>query len=128
MALPNAYVNYNNSKVLTASPAQLTLMLYEGAIKFCNIARMAIEEKNYERANTNIKKAEKIIAQLRVTLDFKYPVAKDFDQVYVIISDRLFRANIGKDIELLDQGIKYIRTMKETWEEVMRLAKVRDRA
>ncbi len=128
MALPNAYVNYNNSKVLTASPAQLTLMLYEGAIKFCNIARMAIEEKNYERANTNIKKAEKIIAQLRVTLDFKYPVAKDFDQVYVIISDRLFRANIGKDVELLDQGIKYIRTMKETWEEVMRLAKVRDRA
>lgn len=45
MALPNAYAQYNNSKVLTASPAELTLMLYEGAIKFCNIAEVAIEEK-----------------------------------------------------------------------------------
>ena len=48
MALPNAYAQYNNSKVLTASPAELTLMLYEGAIKFCNIAEVAIEEKDVE--------------------------------------------------------------------------------
>ena len=40
MALPNAYAQYNNSKVLTASPAELTLMLYDGAIKFCNIAEL----------------------------------------------------------------------------------------
>ncbi len=49
MALPNAYAQYNNSKVLTASPAELTLMLYDGAIKFCNIAEVAIEEKHVER-------------------------------------------------------------------------------
>ena len=42
MALPGAYAQYNNSKVLTASPAELTLMLYDGAIKFCNIAEMAV--------------------------------------------------------------------------------------
>ena len=44
MALPNAYAKYNNSKILTASPAELTLMLYDGAIKFCNIAIMGIEQ------------------------------------------------------------------------------------
>lgn len=44
MALPNAYGQYNNSKILTASPAELTLMLYEGAIKFCNIAIVAVEK------------------------------------------------------------------------------------
>ena len=58
MALPNAYAQYNNSKVLTASPAELTLMLYEGAIKFCNIAEVAIEEKDVEKAHNNIRKVQ----------------------------------------------------------------------
>lgn len=49
MALPGAYAQYNNSKVLTASPAELTLMLYDGAIKFCNIAEMAVENPMYPR-------------------------------------------------------------------------------
>ena len=51
MAIPAAYAQYNNSKVLTASPAELTLMLYEGAIKFCNIAIMAIEKKDIEKSH-----------------------------------------------------------------------------
>ena len=54
MALPNAYAKYNNNKVLTASPAELTLMLYEGAIKFCNIAIMAVEQKDIYKAHINI--------------------------------------------------------------------------
>ena len=58
MALPNAYAKYNNSKILTASPAELTLMLYDGAIKFCNIAIMGIEQNDINKAHTNIKKVE----------------------------------------------------------------------
>ena len=65
--------NYQRNAVMTASPAELTLMLYEGAIKFCNIALIGIENNDYEKVNTNIKKAEAIIAELRVTLDHKYP-------------------------------------------------------
>ncbi len=49
MALPNAYAQYNNSKVLTASPAELVLMLYDGAIKFCNIAIMALENNDIQK-------------------------------------------------------------------------------
>lgn len=80
MALPNAYAQYNNSKVLTATPAELTLMLYEGAIKFCNIAIVAVEKKDIEKANNNIIKTERIIDYFRQTLDTKYPVAEDFDR------------------------------------------------
>ena len=65
MAMPDAYAHYNNSKVLTASPAELTLMLYEGAIKFCNIAIVAIEQKNVPKAHTNIVKTQEIIDYLR---------------------------------------------------------------
>ena len=59
MALPNAYSQYNNSKILTASPAELTLMLYDGAIKFCNIAIMGIEQNDINKAHTNIRKVER---------------------------------------------------------------------
>ena len=56
MALPSAYAQYNNSKVLTASPAELTLMLYDGAIKFCNIAELYVEKNDIPRAHENIRK------------------------------------------------------------------------
>lgn len=68
MAPNNAYQAYNNSKIMTASPAELTLMLYEGAIKFCNIAIMGVEEKNVEKAHTNIMKVERIIEEFQATL------------------------------------------------------------
>ena len=121
MALPNAYAQYNNSKILTASPAELTLMLYEGAIKFCNIASLAIDQKDIEKAHLNISKAEKIIDHLRVTLDMKYPVAQDFERVYSYLSERLVQANISKDKEIVEEVCGHIRTMRETWKEVMRI-------
>ena len=94
MALTSAYEKYNNSKVMTASPAELTLMLYDGAIKFSNIAIMAIEENNIEKANKNIIKVQRIIEEFRSTLDRKYPVAQDFDRVYVYLLRRLLEANM----------------------------------
>lgn len=121
MALPNAYAQYNNSKILTASPAELTLMLYEGAIKFCNIASLAIDQKDIEKAYLNITKAEKIIDHLRVTLDMQYPVAQDFERVYSYLSERLIQANVTKDKEIVEEVCGHIRTMRETWKEVMRI-------
>ena len=119
MALPNAFGQYNNSKILTASPAELTLMLYEGAIKFCNIAIAAIEEKNVEKAHNNITKVENIIAEFLSTLDHKYPVAKDFENVYNYLMERLLEANLKKDKEILEEVLTHLRTMRDTWKEVM---------
>lgn len=121
MVANNPYAAYNNSKVLTASPAELTLMLYEGAIKFCNIAIMAIEKKDIEKAHTNIKKAEAIINEFRATLDHKYPVAEDFDNVYKYLRERLMMANIKKDTEILEEVLTHLRTMRDTWKEVMEI-------
>ena len=123
MALQNGYSQYSNSKVMTASPAQLTLMLYEGAIKFCNIAIVAIEEKDVMKAHDNIRKVENIITEFRATLNFKYPVANDFEKVYAYIYDRLVEANIRKDKEILEEVLGHLRTMRDTWKEVMVLAK-----
>ena len=119
MAPMNQYAQYNNSKILTASPAELTLMLYEGAIKFTNIAIMAIEKNDIEKAHNNIKRVERIIEEFRSTLAHKYPVAEDFDRVYVYLLQRLFEANIKKDKEILEEVNTHLRSMRDTWKEVM---------
>lgn len=118
----NGYAAYANNKILTASPAELTLMLYEGAIKFCNIAIAGIEESDIEKANNNILKVERIITEFQMTLDHKYPIAKDFDNVYAYLQKRLLEANIKKDKEILEEVLTHLRTMRDTWKEVMRLA------
>lgn len=123
MALPNAYAQYNNSKVLTASPAELTLMLYDGAIKFCNIAEVAIEQKDIEKAHNNIMKVQRIIDYLRQTLDMKYEVAQDFERMYEYISRRLVEANMKKDIEILREANTHLRAIRDNWKEVMRINK-----
>lgn len=120
----NAYSAYATNKILTATPAELTLMLYEGAIKFCNIAVKAIEEKDIEKAHTNIVKAEKIIQEFQATLNNKYAVAEDFNKVYNYLNDRLLEANMKKDKEILEEVLKHLRTMRDTWKEVARLAAV----
>lgn len=121
MAGRNPYAAYANSKIMTASPAELTLMLYDGAIKFCNIAIMGIEEQDIEKAHNNIIKVERIIREFLNTLDHKYPVAKDFENVYNYLIQRLHEANIKKDAEILQEVLKHLRTMRDTWKEVMRL-------
>lgn len=119
----NAYSAYTKNKITTASPAELTLMLYDGAIKFCNIAIEAIEKKDYKKANINIQKAEKIIGEFQGTLDFKYPVAKDFDRVYSYIMKRLIQANMKKDTEILEEVLRHLREMRDAWKEIMQKTK-----
>ena len=122
--LRNAAQMYQQNSVNTASPAKLTLMLYDGAVKFCNIALEAMEVHDIQKVNVNIKKVENIIVELRVTLDMKYPVAKEFDAVYDYIYRRLVEANMKKDKEILEDALRHIKTMRETWKEVMRINNV----
>ncbi len=122
MIKSNGYAAYANNKVATASPAELTLMLYDGAIKFCNIAIMALEENDLEKAHNNIIKVENIISEFQITLNHKYPVAKDFDAVYKYLKERLVVANVKKDKEVLEEVLEHLRTLRDTWKEVMKVA------
>ena len=122
MTLMNAYAQYNNSKVLTASPQELTKMLYDGAIKFCNIAQIGLEKGDDLKFTTNLVKVENIVDYLNSTLDMKYPVAKDFENVYNYLQDRLVMANIKKDKEILEEVLEHLRTMRDTWKQVMELS------
>lgn len=127
MLTNQGYAAYANNKIMTASPAELTLMLYEGAIKFCNIAIAAIEAKDFNKAHQNIMKTERIIEEFQTTLDHKYAVAKDFDKVYSYLMTRLREANVKKDADILEEVLRHLRTMRDTWKEVMRTAHRADR-
>ena len=105
-----AYAAYANNKIMTASPA---------AIKFCNIAIMAVEKEDIQQAHTNIRKVERIIEEFQSTLDDKYPVSKDFNNVYTYLHRRLVEANIKKDKEILEEVLEHLRTMRDAWKEVM---------
>ena len=117
----NPYAQYNQNKILTASPAELTLMLYDGAIKFCNIAIMGVEQGDVQKAHNNIMKVQKIIEEFQITLNFKYEIANDFNNVYNYLMKRLREANMTKDKAILDEVLEHLHTMRDTWKEVMRL-------
>ena len=121
MALPSGYDAYAKNKIMTASPAELTLMLYEGAIKFCNIGIVACENKDSQKAHTNIRKVQNIVEEFILSLDHKYPVAKDFENVYNYMLDQLHQAMMTKDPKYLEEVLKHLRTMRDTWKEVMKL-------
>ncbi len=119
----NAAKAYGNNKINTASQAELTLMLYEGAVKFCNRAKDALEENDYETVNINIQKCRNIIVELLSTLNHKYPVAKDFETLYNYIFALLTEANMKKDMEMLDKALAELRDIRDIWKEIMSKAK-----
>lgn len=125
MQMNNAYAQYQNNKIMTASPAELTLMLYEGAIKFCNMAILGIEQGNIEKAHNSIMKTQRIIEEFQITLNRSYEVAKDFDAVYNYLLECLREANAKKDKDLLEEVLTHLRGMRDTWSEVMKRAQGR---
>ena len=116
----NAYAQYKNNKVMSASGPELTLMLYDGAIKFLNIADFAIEKNDINKAHQNIIKTERIIEYLRNTLDMKYPVAQDFENMYSYIYRRLIEANLTKDREIITEINGHMHAIRGNWVEVMK--------
>lgn len=122
MAIRNAAQIYGQNKITTATPAELTLMLYEGAIKFCNKAIDGLHEGDNEKVHNNIRKVENIIMEFQATLDHKYEVAKDFDIVYRYIYGKLVDANINKDEEILNEALAELREMRDNWKTIMKTA------
>ena len=115
MTAKEAYSKYNNNRVNSASQAELVLMLYDGCIKFCNMSKMYIENKDYENANIYIKKAQRIVEEFKFTLNHKYETAKDFDIIYDYILQILIEANVKKDTALIDKALGHLRDMREIW-------------
>ncbi|MGN7175977.1 flagellar export chaperone FliS [Cytobacillus sp. SAFR-174] len=121
MAISNPYQSYQQNSVNTASPGELTLMLYNGCLKFIHLAKKGIEEKNIEMKNTNIQKAQTIIQELMVTLNMDMEVSQNMMSLYDFMNSRLMEANIKNDASILVEVEGLVTEFRDTWKEVIQL-------
>ncbi|PLR90847.1 flagellar export chaperone FliS [Bacillus sp. T33-2] len=117
--LQNQYERYQQNAVFTSSPGELTLMLYNGCLKFIHLAKKAIENHDIESKHVNISKAQNIITELIVTLNLDYSIAKEMRNLYDYINRRLIDANIKNDRGILDEVEELVVDFRDTWKEVI---------
>lgn len=119
MSVRKPYQIYQNNSVNTASGGELTLMLYNGCIKFIKQAIKDLNENNYEAKNTNIQKAQNIIQELMVTLDTKIEISNQLLPLYEYMQFRLREGNIKNDMASLEEVLGYATEFRDTWKQVI---------
>ncbi|MFD1032812.1 flagellar export chaperone FliS [Metaplanococcus flavidus] len=123
MAINNPYQTYQQNSVVTASPQELTLMLYNGCLKFIKLAKRAMEEGKFEEKNTNLIKAQAIIQEFQITLNRDIEISEGLDQLYEYIYYRLMEANMKNDAAILEDAENQVKELRDTWKEAMVLVK-----
>ncbi len=120
---PNQYLK---TKVMTASPEELQLMLYDGAIRFCEQARELNANGDLEKRFTLISKAEKIIMELMNSMKDEYApeICSRMRSLYLFCYERLIDANLQRETRPLDEALKIIRHIRETW--VLLMEKIKE--
>ncbi|MFJ8246257.1 flagellar export chaperone FliS [Peribacillus asahii] len=121
MAMNNPYQSYQQNAVNTASPGELTLMLYNGCLKFITLAKKAIGDGNVEAKNTNLIKAQNIIHELMVTLNMDVNVSKQLMVMYDYLHRQLVEANIKSDLAILEEVEGFVTEFRDTWKEAIQL-------
>lgn len=119
MSVNKAYQTYQNNSVNTASGGELTLMLYNGCMKFIKQAMKDVEVNNFEGKNTNIQKAQNIIRELLVTLDPKVEISKQFQPLYEFMLTQLATANIENDKQKLEEVLELVTEFRDTWKQIL---------
>ncbi len=119
MSINSPYETYKQNTVITASPGELTLMLYNGCLKFLNQANQALLDQNMQEKNINLIKAQKIINELIVTLNMDYEISHNLLQMYDYIYRRLVEANIKNDTEIITEVKEYVIQFRDSWKEAI---------
>lgn len=117
------YDQYKENSVNTAQPEELTLMLYNGLIKFIMKAQYCISKNDIPKAHENIIKAQNIVLEFMSTLDRKYEISESLMLLYDYMNRRLIEANLHKDINILNEVLDFSKQLRDTWEQAMKIAK-----
>lgn len=123
MVTNNGLNQYKENSIKTSTPEELTLMLYNGLVKFLMQAQNAIELNNIEKANSSILRAQAIINEFQATLDMNYEVSEGLSSLYEYMHRRLVEANIKKDNSIVEEILGYSKELRDTWAQAMKIAK-----
>ncbi len=113
----NPYAQYKNTQIQTATPGQLILLLYEGGIKFCKLAKLSIEDNNIMNANNYMIKTQDIISELMASLDVNKggEIAKNLYSLYDYMLGKLVEANLQKSKEAIEEVQKLLEELRDSW-------------
>ncbi|WP_346353484.1 flagellar export chaperone FliS [Azotosporobacter soli] len=124
MHASNSVANtYKNQQIMTASPEELTLMLYNGAIRFVSESMAALEQKDLEKAHNTNMRAQDIVREFMNTLNMDYEVSKGYFQLYDYIEFSLIQGNLKNDRALLAEAKDMLQELRNTWVEAMKLSR-----
>jgi len=116
------YNRYLETTVQTATPAQLLIMLYDGAIRFSRQGIEALKQNKYEEANRCLVRVQDIIQEFVITLDRNAPMSDSLLQLYEYFIHRLIEGNVKKQSEPIEEVMGYLIDLKETWVQASRTA------
>lgn len=120
--ITSPYDKYRQSSVQTSTPAQLVIMLYDGAIRFVKTALDGLSKQEYEKSNLNFGKAQSIVSELMGTLDHSYEVSKGLFSLYEYTNRLLIEANIHRNPEKGHEALGYLGELRETWLQASKLS------
>lgn len=120
----NAAEAYKQQQLMNAPPEQLTLMLYNGCIRFIEDGMKAVQEKDFEGANTALQKAQRIISEFRLTLNMDYEISHQLLPLYNYVYDRLVEGNIRSKVEPIEEARFIITELRDAWVGAMRKARI----
>ncbi len=123
MAVHNPYDKMRQNAIMTTAKEDLTLMLYDGALKFANQAITALENKDYMKCNELVIRTQNIIREFQLTLNAEFEISGYFASMYEYIYRRLLEGNTAKDVTILKEARDLIRDFRDMWKEAMVLAK-----
>lgn len=126
--ITSPYEKYRQSSVQTSTPAQLVIMLYDGAIRFVRTAMDGLSKQDYEKTNLNFGKAQSIVSELMSTLDYSYEISKNLYSLYEYTNYLLIEANIRKSPEKAEEAIGYLTELRETWLQASKIAATQGQA
>lgn len=122
LLITSPYDKYRQSSVQTSNPAQLVIMLYDGAIRFVKTAIDGLTQKDNEKTSLNLGKAQTIISELMSTLDRSYDISKSLHSLYEYTNYLLVEANIRKDVTKAEEAVGYLTDLRETWLQASKIA------
>lgn len=125
MTLNNPYQTYQKQAITTSKPEDLTLMLYQGLVKFIRLSKLAIQNNNFEESHKNNLRAQDILTELMVTLKTGYTISEQLQTMYDYMKSGLVEANISKNIEILEEVEGFALELTETWSNAINQTKVK---
>ncbi|MCH6266830.1 flagellar export chaperone FliS [Neobacillus citreus] len=123
MVLRNPYQTYQKQAVNTSKPEELTLMLYQGMVKYIRLSKIALQNQQIEDSHHYNLRTQDILSELMVTLKQEYSIAESLLRVYDYMKIRLIEANLHKKIELLEEVEQFAVQLTETWAAAMAINK-----